>query len=206
MLFRSTTRIAAFYIQRKDQQVKVSEAITGTNNAISFKEYYDNATEGRNYGLEIESNWQATKTISWQASVGYLNTELLEYSYTDKYGTSYNNDGRAQAHAPEYSIASSIDFKATQNISLNLEVEAKDEFYFSDSHDEKSKAYALLHASVRYIKDNLELSLNGHNLTDKDYAVRGFGFGNDPRNGYSDTQHVQLGAPRLVSISGRYSF
>ncbi len=201
-----TTRIAAFYIQRKDQQVKVSEAITGTNNAISFKEYYDNATEGRNYGLEIESNWQATKTISWQASVGYLNTELLEYSYTDKYGTSYNNDGRAQAHAPEYSIASSIDFKATQNISLNLEVEAKDEFYFSDSHDEKSKAYALLHASVRYIKDNLELSLNGHNLTDKDYAVRGFGFGNDPRNGYSDTQHVQLGAPRLVSISGRYSF
>ena len=81
-----------------------------------------------------------------------------------------------------------------------------DEFYFSDSHDEKSKAYALLHASIKYERDNFEISLNGHNLTDKDYAVRGFGFGNDPRNGYSDTQHIQLGAPRLTSLSARYNF
>ena len=201
-----TTRIAVFYIQRKDQQVKVSEAITGSDNAISFKEYYDNATEGRNYGLEIESNWKITQTLTWQASAGFLNTELLEYSYTDKYGTSYNNDGRDQGHAPEYSIASSIDFKATRNISFNIEAEAKDEFYFSDSHDEKSKAYILIHANIRYITGNLEVSLNGHNLTDKNYAVRGFGFGNDPRNDYSDTQHIQLGTPRLVSLSARYNF
>ncbi len=201
-----TTRLAVFYIQRKGQQVKVSEAITDSDNAISFKEYYDNATEGRNYGLEIESNWEITQSITLEASAGYLNTELLEYSYTDKWGISYNNDGRSQAHAPEYSLASSIDFKATQNISLNIEVEAKDEFYFSDSHDEKSKAYALLHASVRYARDNIELSLNGHNLTDKDYAVRGFGFDNDPRDGKDPTQHIQLAAPRLVSLSARYNF
>jgi iron complex outermembrane receptor protein len=201
-----TTRLAIFYIQRKDQQVKVSENIADSGNAPSFKEYYDNATEGRNYGLELESNWNLTQSVTWQASVGYLKTKLLEYSFTGKYGTLYNNDGRSQAHAPEYSIASSIDFTATQNISLNVGFEAKDEYYFSDSHDEKSKAYILLHASIRYTRDNLELSLNGHNLTDKDYAVRGFGFDNDPRDGKNPAQHTQLGAPRLVSLSARYQF
>jgi len=201
-----TTRVAIFYIQRKDQQVKVSEAITSSGNAISFKEYYDNATEGRNYGIEFESTWELTQSLTWQTSVGYLNTKLLEYSFTDKWGTSYNNDGRSQAHAPEYSIASSVDFQATQVISVNIAVEAKDEFYFSDSHDEKSKSYVLLHANVRYQRDNLELSLNGHNLTDKDYAVRGFGFDNDPRDGKTPSQHIQLAAPRLVSLSARYSF
>ncbi len=199
------TRIAVFYIQRKDQQVKSSYAFQNPDNSFEYQDFLDNAAEGRNYGVEIEGALQVSDILSWAFALGYLKTEFKDYTFVNDDGT-FTKDGRAQAHAPEYSIASSIDIKATQSISLNIATEAKDEFYFSDSHDEKSKAYVLLHANIRYIKDNLLLSLNGHNLTNKDYAVRGFGFGNDPRNGYSDTQHIQLGAPRLVSLSARYSF
>ncbi len=199
------TRIAVFYIQRKDQQVKSSYSFQNPDNSFEYQDFLDNAAEGRNYGVEIEGDLQVSDSLNWAFAVGYLKTEFKDYTFVNSDGT-FNKDGRAQAHAPEYSVASSIDFKVTQNISLNIEAETKDEFYFSDSHDEKSKPYVLLHANIRYSKDNIKLSLNGHNLTDKDYAVRGFGFGNDPRNGYSDKQHIQLGAPRLVSLSARYSF
>jgi len=48
------------------------------------------------------------------------------------------------------------------------------------------------------------LSLWGRNLTDQDYAVRGFffgEFGNDPRKGYAPEPYVQFGEPRVVGIS-----
>lgn len=200
-----TNQLAIFYIQRNDQQVKNSIAITDSE-GTSFIEFYDNATEGTNYGLELETTWSITPAIKWNTSLGYLVTELTEYSYTDKYGTYYNNDGRSQAHAPEWSAASSLSITLTPSLELFLEAEGKDEFYFSDSHDEKSKAYTLAHAKLKYSKDNLSISLNGHNLTNKDYAVRGFGFDNDSRPDNDPSQHIQLAAPRLISLSARYDF
>jgi len=200
-----TTRIAVFYIQRKDQQVKTSYDYIESN-ATKYRDYLSNAAEGRNYGLEIESNWEITPTVNWDLSVGILKTEFTDYSYTDEDGVFIDKDGDAQAHAPEYSLATAFTFQVQKHISLRVESEAKDEFYFSDSHYEKSKSFALIHAQLQYQKDNLTVSLNGHNLTDKDYAVRGFGFDNDPRAGKTPTQHIQLAAPRLVSLSGRYNF
>ena len=200
-----TTRIAVFYIQRKDQQVKSSYAeIVGT--VTTWKEFLSNAAEGRNYGLEIESNWEISSAINWDLSVGILHTEFVDYFYTNEDDITINKDGDTQAHAPEYSVATAFTFQLHRDISLIVESEAKDDFYFSDSHYEKSKSYVLFHAQLQYLKDNLTLSLNGHNLTDKDYAVRGFGFDNDPREGNDPTQHTQLAAPRLVSINARYNF
>ena len=200
-----TSQLAIFYIQRNDQQVKNSIAITDSE-GTSFIEFYDNATEGKNYGFELETAWSITPHVKWNTSLGYLATELLEYSYTDQYGTYYNNDGRSQAHAPEWSIATNLNIELTPSIRLHIEVEGKDEFYFSDSHDEKSRAYALAHAKLEYSKEHLSLSLNGHNLANKDYAVRGFGFDNDSRPGNDPSQHIQLAAPRLISLSARYNF
>jgi outer membrane receptor protein involved in Fe transport len=54
--------------------------------------------------------------------------------------------------------------------------------------------------------NNLEVSLHGRNLFDKDYITKGFGFDNDPRVESDNTQHIQLGDPRLVSLTARYNF
>jgi outer membrane receptor protein involved in Fe transport len=203
------TKISAFYIERKDQQVKSSYSKNTT--PPSFQEFIANAAEGENYGVEIESNWKLSNHLIWQLSAGYLKTKFTDYSYTDKDNNTVNKDGRAQAHAPEYSIGTSINITLNEAISFQIEAEAKDEFYFSDSHDEKSDQYQLLHASIQYQTQNLKLSLNGHNLTDKDYAVRGYFFGNDPRfnsdnENYVDTNYTQLSAPRLISVAARYDF
>ena len=200
------SRIAAFYIQRKDQQVKSSYAVQNDNNSITFQDYLANAAEGKNYGIELELDWQATNALQAQFSAGYLKTEFVDYSYQTNDGE-FNKDGREQAHAPEYSLAAAFKYQLTDQIRLVLENEAKDEFYFSDSHDEKSKAVVLWHARVEFTKGPVTLSAYSRNLTDQDQEVRGFGgFGNDPRNGYETDRYVQLGEPRLFGIEGQYSF
>lgn len=201
-----TTRIAAFYIQRKNQQVKSSYAIQNDDNSLTFQDYLANAAEGRNYGVELESDWNITPSLNWAVSYGYLKTEFIDYQYQTDDGE-VNKDGRAQAHAPENSLATSLTTQLLNGLSLRIESEAKDTFYFSDSHDEKSKAYVLWHARLAYDSNNYAVALYGRNLTNRDYEVRGFGgFGNDPRNGYANDRYVQYGEPRLVGIEGTYRF
>jgi outer membrane receptor protein involved in Fe transport len=204
------TRVAAFYIQRQNQQVKQSFLSYKDSGTPKFTEYVANAAEGINQGIELESQWQLLDALRWDLSVGYLKTEFTDYEFSakddDDVNKTIDKKGRAQAHAPEYSLATGLSFSATEMLTFSVESEAKDKFYFSDSHDEQSKAYVLWHARIEYKVANFKTALYGRNLTGKYYATRGFGFGNDPRNGYSDTQHIQLGAPRLVGIEARYSF
>ena len=87
-----------------------------------------------------------------------------------------------------------------------VELEGKDAFYFSDSHDQRSRAYQLLNASLGYRSGALDLTLWARNLTDEDYAVRGFYFGNDPRKFYANELYRQLGEPRVVGVRVRYEF
>jgi outer membrane receptor protein involved in Fe transport len=203
------TRLAVFFTQREDQQVKQS-FLYYSSGKPKFSDYFANAGEGHNYGIELESTYQLSNTTALDLSIGLLKTEFIDYEFssTDDNDNiiTVSKNGRDQAHAPVYSASTAITHMLTPCISLRIETELKDSFYFSASHDEKSKAYQLWNASVNYTLDNLDLSLHGRNLTDKDYATRGFGFGNDPRDGYSDTQHIQLGDPRLISLQARYNF
>lgn len=205
------SRIAAFYIQRKNQQVKQTFDSQAGNSAPEFTEFVDNAAEGINQGIEVESHWQLTQQLRWDLVLGYLQTEFLDYSFHQKDENGdpelVVKDGRSQAHAPEYSLATGLAYEITHAFTLSIESEAKDEFYFSDSHDEKSKAYVLWHARIAYQRGPLQMALYGRNLTDQDQEVRGFNFANDPRDSFSeDHNYVQLGAPRLVGIEARYSF
>ena len=198
------TRIAAFYIQRKNQQVKSSYVVTVQ--PASFQDYLANAAEGRNYGLELESHWQLSERLVWELSYGYLDTKFKDYTYETSGGT-FSKTGRAQSHAPEHSGATAITYKLFSSLALRLEAEAKDNFFFSDSHDEQAPGYVLYHARLSYTKPSYELALSGRNLGNRDTETRGFGgFGNDPRDGWAEHKYVQLGEPRLVMLEGKYKF
>jgi hypothetical protein len=62
------------------------------------------------------------------------------------------------------------------------------------------------HARVAYDGSNYQLALYGRNLTDVDQEVRGFHFGNDPRDGYANERWVQYGDPRLIGVEGKFYF
>jgi len=95
----------------------------------------------------------------------------------------------------------------SEQFSGRLDIEGKDSFYFSDSHDQQSQSYQLIHASINYQLDPFALQLWGRNLLDENYQVRGFYFANDPRDFYANDQsYTQLGDPRTFGVSATWSF
>ena len=140
--------------------------------------------------------------------------DLLSLSHVDSRtlndGTTTNLDGRDVAHSPNYQFALGGEYQLSSHWSLGLDVEGKDEFYFSNSHNEKSESYELFHARLSYTEDQWSVSLWGRNLTDEDVETRGFyfsnEFGNNPSNGYAPETYTQFGEPRLVGISASYEW
>ena len=111
-----------------------------------------------------------------------------------------NINGREQAHAPSYQYQLGFNWQVADRITWNTSVNGRDDYYYSFSHDEKSQAINLVNMSVTYQGDNFDVTLWGRNLGDKDYGVRGFYFGNDPRDGWVAKSYEQLGEPSVFGL------
>ena len=195
-------RTAVFYMDRTDVQVKSSKTIVREDGSSEFIAYLGNAATGSNIGLEVEANWQVNDLFELYGSLGLLETEFNDFINAD--GVSL--DGRQQAHAPNYQFNVGINIQPTDHWLINVSIDGKDSFYFSDSHNEKSTSVELLNASISYLDENYQIKLWARNLTDEDYANRGFYFGNDPRDGYTDKQYTQLSEPLVFGITLDYQF
>lgn len=194
---RTVLRLTAFYMYREDIQLK-NWKVAGQK----FAGYIDNASSGTNYGLEIDGSYQLTDRITLTGSVGYLETKINDFVTS----SGLDKDGDEQAQAPKYQYAFNVNFAASEHVLINIGLEGKDDYYFSDSHYSKSNNYNLMNAKIAYQRDNWELSAWSRNVFDKDYAVRGFEFGNDPRDGYDTHTYVQYGEPRVAGVTFNYGF
>jgi iron complex outermembrane recepter protein len=196
---RLEVRAALFRMQRRDVQISTSRTvpIAGQPGAEEFIVFTGNAADGFNQGLELETTLQLTERLTAFANVGLLDSEYSDY--VDQNGNDL--DGREQAHAPSYQFFAGLQWDVSERWSARVEVEGKDEYYFSASHAERSDAYELINASLTYSAAAWQARLWARNLGDEDYFVRGFFFGNDPRDGYTDRVFTQLGEPRQVGIT-----
>ncbi len=194
---RLQSNLAAFYSLRRDAQVKNSTQI-----GPSFIDYIQNAARGTNAGIEAQLDWLVTSQWRSFASVGLL------YTNFDKFESPENDriKGRRQAHAPSYQYVLGSEFYLANHWTLRANIEGKDGFYYSDSHNAKSSSYALFNASLSYNIENWDVTLWGRNLFDRDYATRGFFFGNDPSIGYADRTYVQYGEPRVFGVTVSYDY
>ena len=198
---RLQTQVAAFYQKRDDIQIKQSLVQSrDDSNAVDFTDYFGNAASGSNYGIEVEFNWLATESLAWFGSLGLLSADY-------DIPLSVDLDSRQQAHAPDYQFALGGSYRVNDSLSVSVDVEGKDKFYLSSSHNEQTQSYELVNVRLNYELGGWELSIWGRNLTDKDVIVRGFGgFGNDPRKDYATEPYYQFGEPRIFGISGQYDF
>ena len=194
-------RIAVFYMQRDDVQVNTSIVRTRPDGSAEFIDFTGNAAEGANTGVEIEMTWAPTDELTTFANVGFLRTEFEDYIN----GAGDNLSGRDQAQAPAYQFHLGADYQFKQGWYARLEFEGRDEYFFSDSHDAMSDAYTLVNAAIGYAAERWAIKLWARNLTDEDVFVRGFFFGNDPRDGYTARGFTQLGEPRRFGVSISFS-
>ena len=187
------TSISIFYSSRRDAQVKSSVPV----GIGAFEDSVTNAAKGNNYGLEAEIDWSATDDIRLFTAVGLLHASFDSYENPRLVGI----EDRRMAHAPAYTFTVGTEVAISPSLTFNANVEGKDEFYFSNSHNAESNSYALTNASLEYRTGDWTMTLWGRNLFDKEYATRGFFFGNNPAKGYIDENYIQLGDPRVVGLS-----
>ncbi|AVJ56980.1 hypothetical protein C5610_12240 [Idiomarina sp. OT37-5b] len=192
-----TGRVAVFYNWRDDVQLK-----SWVNRDQSFVGFLENAASGTNYGVEAELEGQLTDGLSAFASLGWLNTEIDGFVTEDGEDMS----GRDQAHAPNYTANIGLRGVLGEHWYWSVQTDLKDGYYFSNSHNQKAEAATQWHAQIGYRWDNWELKLWGRNLTDEDVEVRGFYFGNDPRDQYVTETYLQYGEPRRVGLTAEYQF
>lgn len=194
------TNIAAFYSIRRDAQVKSSVFVGGGE----FEDSIANAAKGKNYGLEADFDWLVNEDLRLFGALGLLRAEFEEYDNPDI--SSNDIEGRRQAHAPSYQFTLGGEVYLSSNWTLRANMEGKDDFYFSNSHNSKSGSYVIYNASVEYQQENWKFTLWGRNLFDKDYYTRGFFFGNDPGNGYAAQTYKQFADPRVIGMTVSYDY
>ncbi len=194
-----TARVAAFYMWRDDMQVK---GWLNPDSGPQFAGFIDNAGSGRNYGIEMENRLQLNPQLAVSLSASWLKTKLGSYITLE--GDDFS--GREQAQAPRFQYSLAADWYITDALLFNLSLQGKDAFYYSDGHNAQSERYELLGARLSYQLSNWELALWTRNALDQDIGVRGFYFGNDPRDGYEPHVYEQFAEPRRFGVSASYQF
>ncbi|WP_163930846.1 TonB-dependent receptor [Paraferrimonas sp. SM1919] len=198
------TQFTLFYMDRQNQQVQASQQDPA--NPQRFILYTSNAASSTNYGLELEANYQITDSLSTYGSLGLLKATYDDYKYKDKYGALVDLSGRTLAHAPETSYALGANYRNDNGIFINVNLNGKSEFYYSDSHDSKSSPYTVINAQVGYEQGSWAVYLWTKNALDERYGTRGFYFGNDPSDGWTAHQYIRYGDPRQVGVTFNYNF
>tara|TARA_B100000609_G_C17216275_1_gene436875 strand:- start:2307 stop:3440 length:1134 start_codon:yes stop_codon:yes gene_type:complete len=194
----------AFNMNRKDLQVSLSSQQDPLN-PNSFYFYTSNASSGRNYGFNFDIAISKEKDFKTNLKIGYLKTKIDSYSYFTDENTEFEFSEREAAHAPRYSISLGF-IKYINELKLNFNIEAKDKFYFSDSHNQMSEPYMIANTGLDYnINKNTSISLWGKNIFNEKYATRGFYFGVEPPN-YENKLYLSYGEPFTVGISLKISY
>lgn len=209
-----------FVQNRRDAQFKQSEFDPSD---FSFDDFLTNAN-AQSVGAELELVYNPTDSIDLYTSVGILDTEFDNFksdshvNARNDFGStpaevqldSVNLNDRDTAHAPNYQFAVGGELRISTRWYINIDIEGKDAFFFSNSHDEKSSKYELYHANLGYRSLDWEIALWARNLTNKNVEERGFyfsnQFGNNPANGYSPEVYTQFGEPRIIGLTGRITF
>lgn len=185
---------AVFVSRRDDQQVRTSFQLVPGDPA-SFVFFTDNAAKGETLGFEADLRWYPSDAWMLYANVGLLDAKFDEFQTPQ-----VDLSGRAQAHAPDYTLAFGGSYEHSSGFFARVDLSARDEFFFDVSHDQKSEAYELVNARVGYKADSWSVNLWARNLFDEEYAVRGFYFGNEPPD-FPDALYVRLGDPRQFGVT-----
>ena len=200
---KSFMSVSFFYSERFKQQVSVS-AQQNENIPNSFYYFIANSGKGWMRGIEVDYKLELTKYISFTSSFGFLDTWLDKFLYEISNGVEEEGGNRQAPMSPNVSASVILAYQ-NNGYFFRLSHSYKDEYYFSDSHDNKTDAYSLDNLSFGRDFNNISLSIWVNNLFDRRFPIRGFYFGLIPPN-YDDQLWVSYGDPFHAGIAIDYSF
>ena len=191
---------ALFYTVRKSPQL-----LTGTQqdpyNPDYFVYYTGNARSGYNAGLEASIEWQATTHVTVGGSLGLLATQYRGFVQNDVV-----LPAREQPHAPPWQAAFHAAWQAANGAFGRVDVTGSGSFYYDmPPNPTTSMRYGLVNIKGGWRNARLEVAAWLRNVTNHDYTVRGFYFGDQPPN-FPNRLYSQLGDPRNFGVQLTMSF
>ena len=114
-----------------------------------------NDIEGESYGLEIQSQWQATDHLKITGSYSYINL-TLDYAFP-----SAGMSGIGTEHiAPQHQFKLRTYYDISRNVFLDSEL-----YYVSDLGDNEIDDYFRFDLQLRWqVSEALQLAISGENL------------------------------------------
>jgi iron complex outermembrane receptor protein len=194
---RIMAEISVFVARRDGQQIKVPLQLRA-GDPSSFMFVTANAERGADAGLEAQVEWQATDRLRLTGAAGLLHTEIERFELLP------DLEGRAQAHAPDYSLTTTARYEWARGWWTRLDVVARDGFYYDYSHNERAGSYVVPTLRIGRDWSTWGVALWARNFTDADYTTRGFFFGNEPPD-FENRLYTRLGDPRQIGLTLRYS-
>jgi outer membrane receptor protein involved in Fe transport len=203
---RGYADVSVFYEKRRDQQVRSGRQLTpGDPNTYVFTTV--NLPKGNAAGLEASLQYELMHGLELGASLGLLHTRSGATTISDDLGNLVTVPSRQNAHAPPYTAALNATWRNRSGFMARVDFTAMDSFYFDvpTDHDKKSNAYSLVHLKAGYEHDRWAVYGWVRNVFDKNYAVRGFFFENEPPD-WEKKLYLQQGDPRQYGLTVNWRF
>jgi iron complex outermembrane receptor protein len=151
-------------------------------------------------GLESSLRWRTTPHLEIGTSLGLLRTR---YSGFRPEGVDLSD--RDQAHAPEYQLSIDTTWRSNGWMA-RVDFSAVDDYYFDvPPNNTRASAHSLVNLKAGYESAHWSVYAWTRNLFDRDYAIRGFYFGNEPPD-FGNKRYVQYGEPRTIGITARFEW
>jgi len=200
-----TMKLALFHMNRTNAQL---ESFVWDASTFIFTGFLDSNSNAKNYGAELEINYQLTTDVNLFTNIGYLETsvdELTVFDLDSNQFTTRNN--RDQTKAPNWQYNLGINMNFTDKLHGRFELEGRDNSFFGYYHNGKIDAFFLSHASMDYQIGKVKLRTWIHNIFNVQTQIHGLYFANDPRDGFSSNRsYYQYGEPRVYGVNVSYSF
>ncbi len=194
--------VTAFYMDRKDMQVRSSAQFTDNPNDFIF---ITSNAQGHSYGLEATLNWQFQEDWTLHGALGLLESKIDQYGLDREADIEGELIGREFAHAPSYTANIGLSWHSDLGWLARLDINASGGFFYDYSHDEKSSSYRTV--NLRLGREWTRWAVNAwvRNLFDESYKVRGFSFGLQPP-WFSRTLYTRLADPRHYGVTVSYRY
>ncbi len=192
-------RMNFFINSRKNTQVTTSFQ-DDPSDPSSFTFYIDNAASSYSYGLESKTTFLPNNWFKGVLDLGLIKSRYGAYVVGDR-----DLRNRELPYTPSYQLRLLMEAKFMNNLYSSLTFHKQDNYYFSNSHDQKGNGFETVDFRLSFKNGVRKYSFFVNNIFDQDYQTRGFFFGNRPPN-FEKELFTQRGEPRTVGIALDFAY
>ncbi len=193
---RLTGEFTAFYLARRDTQVRDSAGFGG-----NYRFFTDNGDASHVTGLEAAGAFALTREWSVRGSLALMRSELDRFTLANGNAAG----GRDLANTPDYGYTLGTRYGAATGFFASADLIGRAQQFDSNNQNEARRAFRVVNASVGYAWRECTVTLWAKNLFDETYDKRVYFFGNaDPD--YIETRYENRADPRQIGVTASYRF